>query len=357
MTEGRASDPEERCLAGRQCRAERVRHAHRLLHDDLRCSSSCCSDGRTMVENLVQADAGGAGAPRPAAEVPGRRHPCRGVRLHRDRDRAGLFVGIGFAIAKPALAGCVRRHRHRCRLPARWGRHRLDPGGAVPAPFTGRWGAATFPRHLDRRACGCSRTSCDRCSPRVTRRSRRSRSSSARSAASPAFGILGLDHRAGAAELCRSPCCASPGSNLPRGRLKRAAVSRRMRGPHGPIPILSPLNDAQRAAVTAPLASTAGADGRRQRQDARPDSPDRVADTDRGRLAARNSGGHLHQQGRRRNARPRRALLGHPRWRAVARHLSRTRTPVAAPAWREAGLPQSFQILDPTTSCASSRSS
>ena len=34
-------------------------------------------------------------------------------------------------------------------------------------------------------------------------------------------------------------------------------------------PILNPLNDAQRAAVTAPLGADAGAGRRRQRQDAR----------------------------------------------------------------------------------------
>ena len=111
--------------------------------------------------------------------------------------------------------------------------------------------------------------------------------------------------------------------------------------------LLDALNDAQRAAVTAPLAPDAGARRRGQRQDARAHASRRLGDPGRGRVAARHPGGDLHEQGRAARCAARiETLLGVPAaplwvgtFHGIAHRLLRMH-------WRDAGLPQAFQILD-----------
>ena len=111
--------------------------------------------------------------------------------------------------------------------------------------------------------------------------------------------------------------------------------------------ILDPLNDAQRAAVTAPLGADAGAGRRRQRQDARADASRRLADP--GARAPRrtaSSPSRSPTRPRPRCARASRRCSACPAARmwvgtfhGIAHRLLRLH-------WREAGLPQGFQILD-----------
>ena len=112
-------------------------------------------------------------------------------------------------------------------------------------------------------------------------------------------------------------------------------------------PILSPLNDAQRDAVTAPARRHAGAGRRRQRQDPRADPPHRLADPGRGRhrrTASSPSPSPTRRPPRcARASRRCSAVPGGALWlgtfHGLAHRLLRLH-------WREAGLPQSFQILD-----------
>ena len=112
-------------------------------------------------------------------------------------------------------------------------------------------------------------------------------------------------------------------------------------------PILNPLNDAQRAAVTAPAGPGAGARRRRQRQDARADAPHRLADPGRGRLAARHPRGDLHQQGGRRDARPRRERCSASRAaRCGSAPSTASRIGCCACTGARPTCAQGFQILD-----------
>ncbi len=83
-----------------------------------------------------------------------------------------------------------------------------------------------------------------------------------------------------------------------------------------------------------PRRAAAGAGRRRHRQDPRADHPVRPYPADRTRLAGPGAGGHLHQQGRARDARAGRRDPRPPGRGAVARHVPRALRPHAAPARR-----------------------
>jgi hydroxyacylglutathione hydrolase len=169
------------------------------------------------------------------------------------------------------------------------------------------------------------------------------------SSASTTRVIAGL--REGRA-IVRAPAPLTPGARELRNRRLRElrangdGAAGRIRAPHGPLPILNPLNDAQREAVTAPLGPVlvlAGAGSGKTRVLI---APHRLADPDRRRLPAQHPGGDLHQQGGRGDARPGRAAARDPgralwlgTFHGIAHRLLRLH-------WREAGLPQGFQILD-----------
>ena len=107
------------------------------------------------------------------------------------------------------------------------------------------------------------------------------------------------------------PCRASPHDRLPRASQRRAARSRRDGG------------------WSAARAGRCG-----HRQDARADHPLRAYPADRPRLPEPGAGGHLHQQGRPRDARAGRRDPRAAGRRAVARHVPRAVRPHAAPARR-----------------------
>jgi DNA helicase II / ATP-dependent DNA helicase PcrA len=111
--------------------------------------------------------------------------------------------------------------------------------------------------------------------------------------------------------------------------------------------LLDPLNDAQREAVSAAPGPVARAGRRRQRQDARAGAPHRLAHRGRAGVAPGHPRRHLHQQGRRRDARPHRVAAGICRSTTCGWAPS-TAWPTGCCAchWREAGLPKASQILD-----------
>ena len=119
-----------------------------------------------------------------------------------------------------------------------------------------------------------------------------------------------------------------------------------IRAPMDVSHLLDGLNDAQRRGGGLAARLGARARGRRQRQDAGAGASGRVADPGGGRVAAQHPRRHIHQQGGRGNAPAHRDLLGIPggalwigTFHGLAHRLLRQH-------WREAGLPQTFQILD-----------
>ena len=232
----------------RQPGAGDLRHPDRLLHDAVhplllpaRRPHARQARGRTHPRR--------AGPPRAGAQVPGRGDACRGVRLGDHRHRPGRLVGAGFAIAglpSPVVFGVLAMFAS------------FLPSGAsivlIPAvlyfAFTGHWGKAIFLAGLGRPAWRLG----ERAAPDPHR--------APRGGVNP--GAVHRRHRRGG-RLRHPGTCAGAGAGelrrVPGAILAGDPANGCLKGKFFPYnappmdlsPILNPLNDEQRAAVTAPL--------------------------------------------------------------------------------------------------------